>query len=60
MGDSNDEKWVYPEVSYFSWDTIQQLAVEHGYHVEWRKDYREFFVREAPSNFHDWIRLTHA
>jgi SAM-dependent methyltransferase len=23
MGDSNNEQWVYPDVSYFSWDTIQ-------------------------------------
>ncbi len=60
MGDSNNEKWVYPEVSYFSWETIQRVAAGHGYHVEWRKDYREFFVRAAPSNYHDWIRLTHA
>ncbi len=60
MGDSNDEQWVYPEVSYFSWETIQRVAAEHGYHVEWRKDYREFFVNAAPSNHHDWIRLTHA
>jgi hypothetical protein len=60
MGDSNDPEWVYPGVSYFSWTTVQEFAAAEGLRVEWRPDYREFFTKEAPSNYHDWIRLTHA
>jgi hypothetical protein len=60
MGDSLSPEWVYPGVSYFAWDTVRQSAAQEGLHVEWRHDYREFFTLELPSNFHDWIRLTHA
>ena len=59
MGDSNDPEWVYPGVSYFALETIHRLASEHGLSVKWRRDYREFFTSRAPSNYHDWIRLTH-
>jgi SAM-dependent methyltransferase len=58
MGDSNNEVWSYPNVSYFSWETVERGAAKYGFQIEWRRDYREFFVKEAPSNYHDWIRLT--
>ena len=57
MGDSLSPNWVYPDVSYFAWESIQKFAAEENLAVEWRKDYREFFVRSAPSNYHDWIRI---
>jgi SAM-dependent methyltransferase len=60
MGDSDDKDWVYPGVSYFSWEMVQRVAAGCGLAVEWRKDYRDYFTKEAPSNYHDWIRLTHA
>ena len=52
MGDSLSPNWVYPGVSYFAWESIQKFAAEENLAVEWRKDYREFFVRSAPSNYH--------
>jgi predicted TPR repeat methyltransferase len=58
MGDSNDSHWVYPNVSYFSWETVERGAAEYGFKIEWRRDYREFFIKESPDNHHDWIRLT--
>jgi SAM-dependent methyltransferase len=60
MGDSLSPEWVYPEVSYFAWESVQRFAAERHLCVEWRTDYRDFFVRGAPSNYHDWIRLTNA
>ncbi len=57
MGDSNHQEWQYPGVSFFAWETVQQLAEEQGYVAEWREDYREFFTRYLPSNYHDWVRL---
>ena len=60
MGDSNDREWVYPGVSFFSWETVRKVSADCGLEVAWRKDYREFFVKEAPSNYHDWIQLKHA
>ena len=58
-GDSRDQEWVYPDVSFFSWETVRDLAIEHGLLPEWRPDYRELFIERAPSNHHDWLRLTH-
>jgi cyclopropane fatty-acyl-phospholipid synthase-like methyltransferase len=58
LGDSNHQEWQYPGISTFSWDTARRLAVECGYDIEWRRDYREFLTRWAPNSFHDWIRLT--
>jgi cyclopropane fatty-acyl-phospholipid synthase-like methyltransferase len=57
-GDSGDQNWVYPGVSYFSFATVERCASECGLAAEWRSDYREFFTHRAPSNYHDWIRLT--
>jgi cyclopropane fatty-acyl-phospholipid synthase-like methyltransferase len=57
-GDSNSEEWVYPGVSYFSLETVQRVAAEQGYDVEWRKDWREFFMSRYLLHSHDWIRLT--
>ena len=59
MGDSHSQEWVYPNVSYFAWETVQRMAAAQQLDVEWRRDYREFFTAGAPSNDHDWIRLTH-
>jgi cyclopropane fatty-acyl-phospholipid synthase-like methyltransferase len=58
-GDSQSQEWVYHGVSFFSWDTVRDLAVDHGFLPEWRPDYRQFFIKRAPSNYHDWLRLTH-
>lgn len=58
-GDSRDQEWVYPEVSFFSWETARDLAIEQAFLPEWRPDYRELFIQRAPSNHHDWLRLTH-
>jgi hypothetical protein len=58
-GDSNDQEWVYPGVSFFSWSTVRTGAIQHGLLPEWRPDYREFFTNRVPSNYHDWLRLTH-
>jgi hypothetical protein len=51
MGDSNEPEWIYPEVSYFAWETVQNVATEFGLVVGWRKDYREFFTTKAFSPF---------
>jgi len=59
MGDSLSPEWVYPDVSHFAWETVQKFAAAEQLCVEWRKDYREFFTKELPSNYHDWIRLRH-
>jgi Methyltransferase domain len=56
--ESNFDEWQYPGVSFFDWDTVHRLAVECGYEIEARPDYRDLFTRYAPLNFHDWIRLT--
>lgn len=57
-GDSNDPEWVYPGVSFFSWETIQRVATEEGFDVQCRKDYQELFVSRYPRHIHDWLRLT--
>jgi len=58
-GDSRDEQWVYPGVSYFSWETVRDLAIDNGFMPEWRPDYRTFISGRVPAAIHDWIRLTH-
>jgi hypothetical protein len=57
-GDSHDAEWVYPGVSFFSWETVQRVAAEQGFKVEWRKDYKEYFVKRFSLHIHDWLRFT--
>ena len=59
MGDSGHESWQYPGASYFALETIQTEAREAGLEAEHVPEYRSFFTRYLPSNFHDWIRLRH-
>jgi cyclopropane fatty-acyl-phospholipid synthase-like methyltransferase len=59
MADSHSPEWVYPGVSYFAWETVRKFAADQQLRAEWREDYREVFTRTAPSNYHDWIRITH-
>jgi cyclopropane fatty-acyl-phospholipid synthase-like methyltransferase len=55
MGDSRHEEWQYPGATYFAIETIQDEARKAGLEAEHRPDYREFFTKHVPSNFHDWI-----
>jgi cyclopropane fatty-acyl-phospholipid synthase-like methyltransferase len=57
MGDSRHEHWQYPGTSYFAFETVLRIAEENGLRAENRSDYRAFFSRYLPTNFHDWIRL---
>jgi hypothetical protein len=35
---------MYPDVSFFSWDTVRKGAIENWLLPEWRPDYKEFFT----------------
>src|SRR5437870_5652258 len=58
MDDSQSPEWVYPGVSYFAWKTVQAECAKCDLYPEWRRDYRQFFTTCAPSNYHDWVRIT--
>lgn len=58
MGDSRHEEWQYPGATYFAIGTIQEEARKLGLEAEHLPEYRTFFTRYVPSNFHDWIRIT--
>ena len=56
-GDSHHSEWVYPWTSSYRPETAAAAAAEAGLECEWVREYRDLVVAEAPSNFHDWIRL---
>jgi SAM-dependent methyltransferase len=58
QGDSHDREWVYPGNSFFSPETAAAAAASAGLRCEWVEDYRRIVTERAPTNFHDWIRLT--
>jgi cyclopropane fatty-acyl-phospholipid synthase-like methyltransferase len=60
QGDSHDREWVYPGNSFFSPETAAAAATSAGLRCEWVEDYRRMVTDRAPTNFHDWIRLTPA
>lgn len=58
QGDSHDADWVYPDNSFFSPGVVLSAAAEAGLSCEWVPEYRELVTSLAPTNFHDWIRLS--
>jgi len=58
QGNSYDKEWVYPGNSFFSPETVASAAEKEGLACEWVKEYREIVSARAPTNFHDWIRLS--
>jgi hypothetical protein len=57
MGDSRHESWQYPGASYFALESIQAEAHTVGLEATYMPEYRDFFTRYVPSNFHDWVRF---
>ncbi len=57
-GDSMDENWVYPGVSWFTLQTVQRMAAEHGLVAERKPEYTQFLTSKKPKEFHDWVVLS--
>lgn len=57
-GDSHDEQWVYPGVSWFTMQTVREVAAKHGLHAEHKPEYTAFLTAQKPAEFHDWIVLS--
>lgn len=55
--DSMDTEWVYPGVSFFTHETIQQTASEAGLTATHRPDLTEWFVQVRPGELHDWFQF---
>jgi SAM-dependent methyltransferase len=55
---SNHTEWIYPGVSFFSWDTVQNVAAENGFEVLWKREYRNYMVAQAPTHYHDWVEFS--
>ena len=57
-GDSMDEQWVYPGVSWFTMDTVEKVAAKHGLRAERKSGYTAFLTEKKPAEFHDWVVLS--
>lgn len=55
--DSMDAEWVYPGVSFFTHETIQNFAREAGLTATHRPDLTEWFVQVRPGELHDWFQF---
>ncbi len=56
--DTMDEQWVYPGVSFFKLETIEQVADKHGLKATYYPQYTEFYTKTKPNEFHDWMVFT--
>lgn len=54
-GDSRDESWVYPGVSWFSLATVVSAAESEGLEVLSRPDYTAFYTSGRNRSCHDWL-----
>jgi SAM-dependent methyltransferase len=58
--DSRDEEWQYPDVSWFTFATVQETARRHGLSAVVKPEYTELYVSRRPREFHDWLVLARA
>lgn len=57
-GDSEDEGWDYPRISWFTRETVQRVAAECGVRVNERSDIREAFTAATNGeHHHDWLEI---
>jgi SAM-dependent methyltransferase len=54
-GPSHAEDWVYPDVTYFSWPQVRDLAPMFGLRAERHCWLRDFYTAFKPQEFHDWV-----
>jgi cyclopropane fatty-acyl-phospholipid synthase-like methyltransferase len=55
--DSMDLEWQYPDVSWFTFDTVERTAAKYGLAVVVRPEYTERFISRRPREIHDWLVL---
>ena len=56
--DTHADQWVYPDVAYFTVETLREVAAHAGFSVELLPEHRERMIRVAPNDLHDWVRFT--
>lgn len=56
--DTHAQTWVYPDVAFFTFDTVERVAGHAGFRAEVLPEHRERMVRVAPNDLHDWVRFT--
>ena len=54
-GDSMDEEWQYPGVSWFKLSTVTKTADILGLAVVYILEYTEFYTKIRPKECHDWL-----
>ena len=57
-GDSFDDEWVYPYVTWWKESTIVDLGHRYGLHVIRRPDLREIMLSFSTADNHDWMSVT--
>ena len=58
--DSRDEEWRYPDVTWFTLETVEETAARHGLTATVKPEYTELYVSRRPREFHDWLVLAAA
>lgn len=54
---SHYSSWVYPSVSYFSFNEARCMARRVGLQLTLAPDTRLFMTEVVPAEFHDWVRM---
>jgi cyclopropane fatty-acyl-phospholipid synthase-like methyltransferase len=54
-GDSMDEEWQYPGVSWFKFSTITKTADMQRLTAVHIPEYTEFYTKTRPNEYHDWL-----
>ena len=55
--DSRHDEWVYPGVSWFKFETVQETAQRHGLTVTVKPEYTRLYVSRRRHEIHDWLVL---
>lgn len=51
--------WVYPDITWYKWETIEKTAEKYDLKVEPRPDIKEYYLSRRSDDWHDWIKITH-
>lgn len=57
FADTNASSWAYPDITLFSWETLERTAADYLFSARLMPEYTEMMVSFAPNDTHDWLVL---
>lgn len=53
-------EWVYPDITWFKWETLENIAKKYNLVVIARPEIKEYYMSRREDDWHNWIEVFHS